>query len=116
MDKPFYIFVDVDETFVRNYSTKRIPMPKVLEHIRKLKEQGAILYCWSSGGTEYAKKIAMEFGVEDCFVDYLPKPHVVVDDQAMSSWRNIFHVHPNECPQFDVEFYRKAMINDQNKT
>ena len=48
------MFVDVDETFVRNYSTKRIPIPDVIEHIRLLKAQGAILFCWSSGGAEYA--------------------------------------------------------------
>jgi len=54
MNKPFYIYVDVDETFVRNYGTKRIPMPKVIEHVKELKEQGAIMYCWSSS---YKEKI-----------------------------------------------------------
>ena len=110
------MYVDVDETFVRNYSTKRIPIPKVIEHIRKLKEQGAILYCWSSGGADYAQRSAKEFGIEDCFHGYLPKPHVVLDDQAMSSWRNTIHVHPNECPQYDIEAYGKTIISGKNKT
>ena len=116
MEKPFYRFVDVDETFVRNYSTKRIPIPDVIEHIRALKAQGAVLYCWSSGGAEYAKNSAAEFGVEDCFEGFLPKPQVILDDQAMTSWRNIFHVHPNECPQFNIESYREAIIINKNKT
>ena len=116
MDKPFYMFVDVDETFVRNYSTKRIPMPEVIEHIRKLKEQGAVLYCWSSGGSEYAKNSAIEFGIEDCFEGFIPKPQVVLDDQAISSWRNIFHIHPNECPKYDVLSYREAITSVKSKT
>ena len=109
MKKQFYIYIDVDETFVRNYSTKRIPMPEVIKHIRKLKEQGAILYCWSSGGSEYAKNSASEFGIEECFEAFLPKPQVVLDDQAISDWRNLFYVHPNECPQYDVETYKEAI-------
>ncbi len=65
--QPAIIFVDVDDTFVRSMGTKRIPMPNVLRHIRELKKQGATLYCWSSGGGEYAKASAQEFGVADCF-------------------------------------------------
>ncbi len=52
---PFIIYVDVDDTFVRSHGTKRIPIPIVIEHIKSLKAQGANLYCWSSGGSEYAK-------------------------------------------------------------
>ena len=116
MDKPLYIFVDVDETFVRNYSTKRIPMPEVIAHIRTLKKEGAILYCWSSGGAAYARGSAKEYGVEECFEGFLPKPQVVLDDQNMVSWRNIFHVHPNECPKYDISSYREAVRNAKNKT
>lgn len=61
MTKPFYVYVDVDETFVRNYGAKRIPMPPVINHIRELKEQGATMYCWSSGGALYAEDSAKEF-------------------------------------------------------
>jgi len=53
--RPVVIFVDVDDTFVRSYGTKRIPMPAVIHHIRSLFDQGAELYCWSSGGAEYAR-------------------------------------------------------------
>lgn len=69
-ERPFYIYVDVDDTFVRSVSTKRIPMPSVIQHIRELKEQGAMLYCWSSGGADYAKQSAEEFGIADCFVAF----------------------------------------------
>ncbi len=94
---PLVIYVDVDDTFVRSYSTKRIPIPAVLGHIRSLHEQGAILYCWSSGGAQYAEESAKEFGLADCFAAFLPKPDVLLDDQNIADWRRLRQVHPNEC-------------------
>jgi len=44
-----FIYIDVDETFLRNYGTKQIPIPKVLDGIKQLKIYYT-LYCWSSGG------------------------------------------------------------------
>jgi hypothetical protein len=41
------IFVDVDDTIVRSFGTKRIPIPAVIEAIRQLFAQGETLYCWS---------------------------------------------------------------------
>jgi len=64
MKKPFYVYVDVDETFLRNYGTKQMPIPSVIEHVKALKEEGAILYCWSSGGAEYAQQSAEKFGID----------------------------------------------------
>jgi len=116
MSKPFYIYVDVDETFVRNYGSKRIPMPTVIEHVKELYSQGAILYCWSSGGAEYAKASAVEFGIEQCFAAFLPKPEVVIDDIEILQWRNLLQVHPNECPGNTIETYKGQLIDNQTKT
>ena len=91
------IYVDVDDTFVRSYGTKRIPMPAVIGHIRTLFAQGAELYCWSSGGAAYARASAEEFGIADCFTAFLPKPDVLLDDQNVADWRRLQQVHPNEC-------------------
>ena len=84
MKRPFYIYVDVDETFIRNYAAKQIPIPDVIKHIKELKKDGAILYCWSSGGAEYAKNKAEEFGIGDCFIGFLPKPMVMIDDVKLA--------------------------------
>ena len=89
------IYIDVDDTFVRSIGTKRIPMPRVIAHIRELHEGGATLYCWSAGGEEYARESAREFGVEECFTAFLPKPHFIVDDQEPHEWRGFRVVHPN---------------------
>jgi hypothetical protein len=105
--RPFTIYVDVDETFVRSVSTKRIPMPAVLQHIRQLKDQGAVLYCWSSGGGEYARQSAEEFGIADCFVGFLPKPDMLLDDQRINDWRYLKCVHPAACDGQTLEDYRR---------
>ncbi len=91
------VFVDVDDTFVRSVGTKRIPIPAVLQYIRHLSQRGATLYCWSSGGGEYARQSAEEFGIADCFVAFLPKPNVLLDDQNISDWRDLKQMHPSMC-------------------
>lgn len=114
MSKPFCVYVDVDETFVRNYGASRVPIPSVIEHIRQLKDSGAELYCWSSGGAEYAQSSAEEFGIDDCFRGFLPKPKVVIDDQNFSSWRNLLQVHPNECPGNTIDSYANKIIEKRS--
>jgi hypothetical protein len=113
MNKPFYVYVDVDETYVRNYGTKRIPIPMVIQHVKELKKQGAILYCWSSGGAEYAEQSAKEFGIAECFLGFLPKPQVLIDDQSISDWRNLIQVHPNQCDGKTIDEYKEKIIEHQ---
>ena len=91
------IYVDVDDTFVRNFGSKRIAMPATIRQIRKLHEQGTTMYCWSSGGAEYARSSAREFGIEACFVAFLPKPQLLIDDQNIGDWRDLRCVHPASC-------------------
>lgn len=100
------IYVDVDETFVRSAGTKRIPMTSVIHHIQQLKEQGATLFCWSSGGADYAKQSAQEFGIDHCFVAFLPKPNAILDDQNFEDWRYLKYVHPAECDGKDLDDYK----------
>ena len=95
--------MDVDDTLVRSYGTKRIPMPDVIRHVRNLHQQGDTLYCWSSGGADYARASAEEFGIADCFQAFLPKPDVLLDDQNVSDWRHLRQVHPNQCATLIVE-------------
>ena len=88
------VFVDVDDTLVRSAGTKRIPIPSVVKHVRALKQAGAILYLWSSGGAEYARNSAVELGISECFEAFLPKPHVIIDDQPVHEWRDLKHLYP----------------------
>lgn len=84
-------------------------MPAVIRHVRTLFEQGAELYCWSSGGAEYARQSAEEVGLEDCFTAFLPKPQVMLDDQPVADWRRLVYVHPNGCDGRSAEEYRSAL-------
>ena len=104
--KPLVIYVDVDDTFVRSASTKRVPMPATLRHIRALYEQGATLYCWSSGGADYARQSAREFGIEACFEAFLPKPNALLDDQSLSQWRGFKTIHLASCEGKALGDYR----------
>jgi predicted HAD superfamily phosphohydrolase YqeG len=57
------VFVDVDDTLVRSVGTKRIPIPAVIAWVRRQAATGAVLYCWSSGGSDYAQNSARELGM-----------------------------------------------------
>jgi len=105
IDTARIVYVDVDDTFVRTFGSKRIPITPVIDHVRALFESGAELYCWSSGGADYARICATEFGIADCFRGFLPKPQVMIDDQLIADWRGLMQVHPNECAGSTVDRY-----------
>ncbi len=106
---PIHVFVDVDDTLVRSAGTKRIPMPSVIQHVRELHAQGAVLYCWSAGGAEYARRSAEEFELADCFTAFLPKPNVFLDDQNAAEWPRSLLVHPSNCSGRSLDDYRSQL-------
>ena len=91
------VYFDIDDTLVRSVGQKRIPMPAVIAQVRRLKEAGAVLFLWSSGGAEYCRATAVELGIENCFSGFLPKPTVYVDDQPMQEWRLCNHLYPSQA-------------------
>jgi len=86
LDKRAVIYVDVDDTLVRHASSKPVPITRVIDQVRRLHARGFSLYCWSTGGAEYAHRIASELGVAECFTAFLPKPTILIDDQEISTW------------------------------
>ena len=91
------VYVDVDDTIVRSAGSKRIPIPDVIAHVRRLKEDGVTLYCWSAGGADYARASAAEARLSDVFEAFLPKPRVMIDDQRVEDWPFCITVHPSWC-------------------
>lgn len=91
------VFVDVDDTLLRDVGGKQIPIPTTVRYVRTLHENGALMYCWSSGGADYARASAERLRIADCFVAFLPKPQIMIDDQAPAEWRTLRVIHPNEC-------------------
>jgi FMN phosphatase YigB (HAD superfamily) len=88
-------YVDVDDTLVRSAGTKRIPILSTVRHVKALKEEGWKLYCRSSGGGEYARESAVELGIADCFVCFLPKPELMIPPQE---WRYLTIQHLSSIP------------------
>jgi hypothetical protein len=39
------------------------------------------------------------FGIEHCFVGFLPKPDVSIDDQSLADWHHLREVHPAQVQQ-----------------
>jgi phosphoserine phosphatase len=90
------VHFDVDDTLVRTAGTKRLPIPAVVERVRSFHASGVTLYLWSSGGADYARTTAGELGITHCFAGFLAKPTHIVDDQHISEWRDLTHLHPNQ--------------------
>ena len=88
------VYVDVDDTLVRSAGTKRIPMPRLIERVKRLHAEGAILYLWSTGGQDYARATAEELKIANCFVAFLPKPTLILDDQPVSEWHGCAYEYP----------------------
>lgn len=110
--QPLVVYVDVDDTLVRTAGSKRIPVSGVAEHVRTLHESGAELYCWSSGGGDYARVVADELGIADCFRAFLPKPNVILDDQPVEAWRRLLQIHPGRCSAMTLAEYRRSIFGE----
>lgn len=101
--KETVIFVDVDDTLIRTFGTKRIPIPHAIRYVRDQHNTGNMLYCWSRGGAEYSREVAIELGIADCFISFLPKPDVVLDDRLEQLLDHCEFIHPsNAVPKADA--------------
>jgi hypothetical protein len=96
------VYVDVDDTLIRSFGSKRLPMDATVRLVKSLHAAGATLFCWSRGGADYARKSAAEAGVESCFTAFLPKPDVLIDDVAPDAW-GMQTVHPSQSNGVDVK-------------
>lgn len=105
------IYVDVDDTLIRSVGAKIIPISSVVEQVASLHKQGAIMYCWSSGGAKYAERIAKELNMSHCFEAFLPKPNYLIDDMSLLSWRYLKELHPNECQNLKISELRQKLFD-----
>jgi hypothetical protein len=69
-------------------------MPNAIERVRSLRKQGATLYLWSTGGADYARAVASDLNIAECFAGFLPKPNLIIDDQSIVDWRDCKHEYP----------------------
>ncbi len=95
--KESVIFVDVDDTLIRSFGAKQIPIPNAIRYVRDMFNAGNLLYCWSRGGAQYSRDVATKLGIADCFVCFLPKPDVVIDDRLEQLLDHCEFIHPNNA-------------------
>ncbi len=113
IERALVAYIDVDDTLVRSVGAKRLPLPHVVRHVRDLFEQGVELFLWSTGGAEYARSTAEELGIVDCFRGFLPKPHVIIDDQSVDDWRDLLQVQPSSCAGESAASYREKRAQNR---
>lgn len=90
------IYFDVDDTLIRTFGSKTLPIIHVIELVKQLKDTGAELYCWSAAGRDHALEVATEYGIHDCFIAFMTKPDLMIDDRTLEQL-HIQELHPNEC-------------------
>ncbi|MEO1529169.1 MAG: hydrolase [Planctomycetota bacterium] len=82
MNRKLAVYIDVDDTLIRSVGSTRIPLPASVEYVRRMHAAGHAVYCWSRGGGDYAREVADSLGIAQCFVAFLPKPDVCLDDRG----------------------------------
>ena len=101
--RPLVVYVDIDDTLIRSFGSKQIPITSAIDSVRALcGEPDVVAYCWSSGGADYARGVCKRLGIAELFIAFLPKPNVMVDDQVPAEWRTMVVVHPNEMTGLDA--------------
>ena len=108
-ERPLCIYIDVDGTLVQTTAGRRVPNQSLLCRLREWKAQGAILYCWSSGGADYAQRTAEELKVKACFAAFLTKPHALVDDQSIQHWPYFLELAPARAEGLSVTGIREEL-------
>ncbi len=109
IEPPLVIYVDVDNTLVKTRGDKRTPEGEMIKHVVDLKGDGVQLFCWSSLGAEHARTTAEELHIAHCFSAFLPKPHIEIDDQAISDWPYFRHFYPSQATALKAADYRQAL-------
>jgi hypothetical protein len=71
------VFVDVDLTLV---DAKGQLLEGAREALQRLRDEGCHLFLWSTGGTDYCRKVAHLHGLTDFFEGFSAKPDIIIDD------------------------------------
>jgi hypothetical protein len=71
------VFIDVDLTLVD--ADGRL-QDGAKEALQRLRQEGCHLFLWSTGGSDYCRKIAALYGITELFSGFTAKPDIVIDD------------------------------------
>ncbi len=76
------IFIDVDLTLV---DEKGMLKDGAREALVLLRNKGCHLFLWSTGGVEYARKVASLYDLVDFFEGFAAKPDIIIDDMPSTA-------------------------------
>jgi hypothetical protein len=62
-----------------------------------------VLYCWSTGGGDYARTVTESSDISQCFEAFLTKPHLIIDDQEVHEWRRCRRLDPRNVGDESVD-------------
>lgn len=71
------VFVDVDLTLV---DAKGQLLEGARVALQRLQDAGCHLFLWSTGGTDYCRKVARLHGLTQFFEGFSAKPDIIIDD------------------------------------
>ena len=100
------IYVDVDDTLVRTDGSKRIPVPAVIDHVRKLADKDDELYLWSEVAlrTPVLRRTNSEAQVasERSFRSQM-------SSKVLNEWRRLLGMHPSNCQRTTLTEYKTRL-------
>ena len=99
------VFIDVDGTLIDIDNRIYKGVDKVLKRFKNL---GYTLICWSHGGREHAKDICQRHNIDSFFTYFLDKPDIIVDDNAdrILSAPKIFTATDTWWEDFSMDTFR----------
>jgi hypothetical protein len=89
------IYIDVDDTLIRTFGTKQIPIPRSADYFRRM-------HMSYTDGVELEQTILetlrqSSVSISDLSASFLPKPDIVLDDRLEILLEHCEFIHPNNA-------------------
>ncbi len=101
------IIVDVDDTLIRSFGTKQIPIPITIQYVRDMFHAGNLLYCWSRGGAQYSCDVATKLGVRGVKDSELRHANI---DSEKSKMKKVTNVLPLQRLAFIADMSLEVIV------
>ena len=108
------VFIDVDGTLIDIDNKIYKGVDKVLKRFKNL---GYTLICWSHGGKEHAKDICQRHNIDSFFTHFLDKPDIIVDDDPnrIITAPKIFLITEDWWENFTMESFKEKEEKTKDK-
>ena len=88
------VFVDVDLTLIDAHGRL---LHGARDALQRLREKGCHLFLWSTGGTDYCRRVAQLHGLFELFEGFAAKPDILIDDMPSTCVTQlVYDVRPDQ--------------------